>query len=148
MKVVLRADMIGVGKRGDMVDVADGYARNYLIPGGQAIIATEGITAQAAAMRRSRDLRDAKDRESAETVAQKLVPMTITIPARAGREGRLFGSVTAQDVVGAVEEQAGVALDRHKLQMHDAIKAVGTHEVRVRLHPDVEFQLMVEVVGS
>lgn len=148
MKVVLRADMIGVGKRGDMVDVADGYARNYLIPGGQAIVATEGITSQAGAMRRARDLRDAKDREAAETVAQKLVPMTITIPARAGREGRLFGSVTVQDVVAAVEDQAGVVLDRHKLQLHEAIKAVGSHEVRVRLHPDVEFQLMVEVVPS
>lgn len=148
MKVVLRADTIGVGKRGDMVDVADGFARNFLIPTGAAIPATDGISAQAASMRRARDLRDAKDREAAETVAQKLVPMTITIPARAGREGRLFGSVTATDIVEAVEAQAGVVLDRHKLQVHEAIKSLGTHEFRVRLHPDVEFQLAVEVVAS
>lgn len=148
MKVVLRSDVIGVGKRGDIVEVADGFARNRLIPSGEAIVASNGIAAQAASMRRARDLKDAKDREAAETVAQRLVPMTITIPARAGREGRLFGSVTSVDIVEAVEQQAGVALDRHRLQSHEPIKAVGSHEIRVRLHPDVEFQLSVEVVPS
>jgi large subunit ribosomal protein L9 len=148
MKVVLRSDTIGVGKRGDIVDVSDGFARNFLIPGGSAIAATDGIAAQAQSMRRARDFRDVKDREAAESVAQKLVPMTITIAARAGREGRLFGSITAQDIVDAVETQAGVVVDRHKLQSHDAIKTTGTHEVRVRLHPDVEFQLAIEVVPS
>lgn len=148
MRVVLRSDVIGVGKRGDVVEVADGYARNFLIPGGDAILASPGIAAQASAMRRARDLRDAKDREAAESVAQRLVPLTITIPARAGREGRLFGSVTPQDIVAAVEEQAGVVLDRHRLASHDPIKSVGSHAVRVRLHPDVEFQLTLEVVAS
>jgi large subunit ribosomal protein L9 len=99
-------------------------------------------------MRRARDFRDVKDREAAESVAQRLVPMTITISARAGREGKLFGSITAQDIVEAVESQAGVVVDRHKLQSHDAIKTTGTHEIRVRLHPDVEFQLAIEVVSS
>lgn len=148
MKVVLRSDTIGVGKRGDIVDVSDGFARNFLIPGGAAIAATDGIASQAQAMRRARDFRDVKDREAAESVAQRLVPMTITISARAGREGKLFGSITAQDIVEAVESQAGVVVDRHKLQSHDAIKTTGTHEIRVRLHPDVEFQLAIEVVPS
>ena len=145
MKVVLRADTIGVGKRGDIVDVADGFARNFLIPGGSAIAATDGIAHQAQSMRRARDLRDVKDREAAETVAQKLVPMVINISARAGREGKLFGSITAQDIVDAVAAQAGVVVDRHTLQSHDTIKTTGIHEVRVRLHPDVEFQLTIEV---
>lgn len=148
MKVVLRADTIGVGKRGDIVDVADGFARNFLIPGGAAIAATDGIAQQAQSMRRARDLRDVKDREAAETVAQKLVPMTITISARAGREGKLFGSITAQDIVDAVQTQAGVVVDRHKLQSHDTIKTTGMHELRVRLHPDVEFQLTIEVAAA
>ena len=148
MKVVLRSDTIGVGKRGDIVEVADGFARNFLIPGGAAIAATDGIAAQAQSMRRARDFRDVKDREAAESVAQRLVPMTITIAARAGREGKLFGSITAQDIVDAVESQAGVVVDRHKLQSHDAIKTTGVHEIRVRLHPDVEFQLAIEVVPS
>ena len=148
MKVVLRSDTIGVGKRGDIVDVADGFARNFLIPGGAAIAATDGIAHQAQSMRRARDLRDVKDRESAETVAQKLVPMIISISARAGREGKLFGSITAQDIVDAVAAQAGVVVDRHKLQSHDTIRTTGTHEVRVRLHPDVEFQLTIEVAAA
>ncbi len=148
MKVVLRDDVHGIGKRGDIVDVSDGYARNYLLPGGQALRATEGIANQAASMRRARDLRDAKDREGAETIARKLVPMVIRIPARAGAEGRLFGSVTNADVVAAVHEQAGVDLDRRRLLTEEPIKALGVHEVGVRLHSDVVFQLTVEVVAQ
>ena len=148
MRVVLRTDVDGVGKKGDILDVADGYARNYLIPRGRAIKATEGVVAQAAAMRRSRDLKDAKDREGAETVARTLVPMVIRIPARAGSEGRLFGSITAQDVVEAVSAQAGVELDRRKLHMDEPIKTIGTHHVPVRLHTDVQFPVTIEVVAG
>jgi len=146
MKLVLRADVAGIGKRGDIVDVADGHARNFLVPTGKAIFATDGVAGQAASMRRSRDLRDARDREGAEAIAQKLVPMVITIPARAGREGRLFGSVTPADVVDAVHEQAGLVIDRHKFLDHEPLKTLGTHEIGVRLHSDVEFRLTVEVV--
>jgi len=147
VKLVLRSDVSGLGKRGDLIDVADGYARNYLIPGGQAIAATPKIEEQAKSMRRSRDVKDARDREGAETVARKLVPMVIKIPARAGPEGRLFGSVTTQDVVEAVLEQAGVVLDRRRV-VGDAIRSVGTHEVGVRLHPEVEFRITLEVVPA
>ena len=148
MRVVLRSEVPGVGKRGDIVEVADGHARNYLVPTGRAIVATKGIAAQAAAMRRSRDLRDAKDREAAVTVAQRLVPAVITVPARAGREGRLFGSVTAGDVVEAVEAQTGIALDRRRILGFEPIKSVGVHEIAVRLHPEVEFRVTVEVVPA
>ena len=146
MKLVLRADVENVGKKGDIVDVADGYGRNFLIPKGHAIPATKGVEAQAAAMRRSRDVKDAKDREAAETVARTLVPAVITIPARAGAEGRLFGSVTATDVADAVTAQTGVALDRRTLHLDEPIKTLGTHEVPVRLHNDVQFRIHVEVV--
>jgi large subunit ribosomal protein L9 len=148
VKVVLRADVTDVGKRGDIVNVADGFARNYLIATGRAIRATDGIVAQAASMRRSRDITDANDRGAAEAVAQQLVAQVISIPARAGREGRLFGSVTASDIVGAVENQSGIAIDRHKLVIREPIKAVGVHTVSVRLHVDVEFELSVDVVAS
>lgn len=148
MKLVLRSDVNGLGKRGDVVDVADGYARNHLIPGGQAIPATPRIEQQAKSMRRSRDVKDARDREGAETVARKLVPMVIKIPARAGAEGRLFGSVTTQDVVEAVHQQAGVTLDRRRLTTEEAIRSIGVHEVAVRLHPEVEFRVTVEVVPA
>lgn len=148
MKVVLRTDVDGVGKKGDILEVADGFARNFLIPKGRAIKATDGVVNQAAAMRRSRDLKDAKDREGAETVARTLVPLVIKINARAGTEGRLFGSITAQDIVDAVAAQSGVDLDRRKLQMDDPIKTVGTHQVPVRLHSDVQFPVTIEVVTS
>lgn len=148
MRVVLRADVTNVGKRGDICEVADGFARNFLLPKGQAIKATDGVVSQAASMRRARDIKDAKDREAAETVARKLVPAVIRIPARAGPEGRLFGSVTAGDVVDAVGAQTGVVLDRRRLHLDEPIKSLGTHEVPVKLHTDVEFRVTVEVVAG
>ena len=148
MRIVLRSDLANLGKRGDTIEVADGYGRNYLLPKGLAIPATRGGEAQANAMRRSRDLRDARDREAAETVARTLVPMVIRIPAKAGSEGKLFGSVTANDITEAVEAQAHVVLDRRRLHLDDPIKALGTHEVPVKLHADVEFRVTVDVVRA
>ena len=148
MRVVLRADVDNVGKKGDVLDVADGFGRNYLVPKGLAMVAAKGAVAQAAAMRRSRDVKDARDRESAEVVARELVASVIRIPMKAGAEGRLFGSVTAADVVDAVQTQAGVELDRRRLHLTEPIKSLGTHEVPVKLHTDVEFQITVEVVAQ
>jgi large subunit ribosomal protein L9 len=148
MRIVLRTDMADVGKRGDICEVADGYARNFLLPKGHAIVATPGVEAQAAAMRRSRDLRDARDREAAESVARKLVAAVIRITARAGAEGKLFGSVTAADVTQAVAEQTGVELERRRLRLEEPIKSLGTHEVPVKLHSDVEFRVTVEVTKA
>lgn len=145
MKVVLRADITDIGKRGDIVDVADGYARNFLIPGGKAILATDGILGQAESMRKKRDVADAKEREAAEVVARTLVPAVIKIKAKSGNEGKLFGSVTPADIVAAVLEQTGVELDRRKLAHHEPIKTVGTHEIPVQLHSDVKFQITLEV---
>ncbi len=150
MRLVLRSDLDKVGKRGDIVDVADGYARNFLLPKGHAIVANAGVTAQANAMRRARDLKDARDREAAELVARKLVPMIIRIPARAGSgsQAKLFGSITSADVADAVAEQANVTLDRRRLRLDEPIKSLGTHEVPVKLHSEVEFRVTVEVVRA
>ena len=148
MKIVLRADVDNVGKKGDILEVADGFARNFLLPKGHAIKATDGVVEQAASMRRSRDLKDAKDREAGETIARKLVPMVIKVSARAGGEGKLFGSITSQDVVAAVAEQAGVELDRRKVHLDDPIRTVGTHEIPVKLHADVQFRITLEVSKS
>ena len=111
-------------------------------------MANRGIEGQAAAMRRSRDLKDAKNRESAEAIARKLVPIVFRIEARSGSEGRLFGSVTAADIIEAVNRQSGVELDRRRLVLDETVKTLGTHEVGVRLHPEVEFRLTFEVVSS
>jgi large subunit ribosomal protein L9 len=147
MKVLLRRDVDGVGKRGDIIDVSGGFARNHLLPAGKAVPATAGIASQAEAMRRSRDLRDAKDRESSETVARLLVGTTVTVPARASGD-RLFGSVSAADIVSHIERQVGAVIDRKDVVLDEPIKTVGPHSVRVELVGGVEFDLMVEVVAE
>jgi large subunit ribosomal protein L9 len=148
MKVVLRSDVDGVGRRGDIVEVAGGFARNFLLPQGRAIVATDGVTEQAAAMRKSRDLREARDRETAEAQAAALVGKVITLTARAGSGGRLFGSITAADVAAGVLEQAGVEIDRRHIELEEPIKVVGTREVPVTLFAGVTAALTVDVVAG
>jgi len=147
VKIILRADIDGVGKRGDICDVADGYARNFLVPKGLAMKASDGASAQAASMRRARDQKDAKARAAAEEVATKLVPTRITITARAGSEGRLFGSITTSDIAEAVETQTGIRVDRRDLRLDEPIKALGEYSVPARLHPEVEFPISIDVVS-
>jgi large subunit ribosomal protein L9 len=147
MKVLLRSDIDGVGKRGDIIDVSGGFARNHLLPAGKAIVAGPGLESQAAAMRRSRDLRDARDHESSETVARTLVGNPITLSARA-TGGRLFGSVSAADIVRQVEEQTGAVIERKDLVLDEPIKTVGEHSVRVELVGGVVFELTVDVVAE
>ena len=148
MKVILRSDISGLGKRGDIVDVADGHGRNYLLPRGLAITASDAAQSQAAAMRRRRDLRDAADREAAQTIASTLVAKTIDIKVKSGAEGRLYGSVTAADVAAAVNSQTGIEIDRKKISVPDHIKTLGEHSVTVRLHHDVQFAINVNVVSK
>lgn len=147
MRVILRSDHKGLGKRGDIIDVSEGHARNFLLPKGLAFKASDGAVSQATSMRRARDLRDSQDREAAQTVASALVAKTITIKAKSGTEGRLFGSVTAADVAEAVATQTNIQLDRKKLHV-DHIKTTGTFQVSVKLHQDVEFPITVEVVAK
>ena len=148
MQVILLERVEKLGQMGDEVKVKDGFARNFLIAKGMAFRATDGVVVQAQAMRRSRDLKDARDREAAQTIARTLVPKVITIAAKAGAEGKLFGSVTASDVAAAVAKQAGVELDRRRLHLDEPIKTLGTHTVPVKLHADVEFPVTVEVVRA
>lgn len=146
MNLILREDIAGLGKRGDIVTVADGHARNYLLPRGLAFAATDGAIAQANAMRRRRDLREAADRDSARTVAEALAAKPLTIKAKAGNEGRLFGSVTTADIAAALAKQASVTLDRKKI-VSQPIRTVGAHTAVVRLHADVEVAIKINVVA-
>ena len=148
MQVILRNDVDGLGKRGDIVEVAAGHARNFLFPHGHAMTATAGAVAQAAKMRRARDLRDASDREAATTVASTLVPKVITITAKAGSEGKLFGSVTTSDIVEAIEEQTGIKLDRKVIHVDEQIKTLGGHTATASLHSSVSFPVTLEVVAA
>ncbi|MFZ8997296.1 MAG: 50S ribosomal protein L9 [Ilumatobacteraceae bacterium] len=147
MQVILRNDIAGLGKRGDIVDVADGHARNFLLPKGHAIMASAGAVAQAAKMRRARDLRDASDREAATTVATTLVPKVITISAKA-HDDKLFGSVHDADIVAAVRAQTGIELDRKVITIDEPIRTIGQHRVTASLHADVSFPITLEVVAE
>ncbi len=148
MKVILRSDISGVGKRGDIVNVADGHARNYLFPRGLAIVASDGAMDQASKMRKARDLREAKDRDDAIAQSNILASKVITVVGKAGNEGRLFGSITAADIATAVAKQTGVEIDRRKVVVGDHIKTLGDHEVTVRLHSDVDAVLKISVTAG
>ena len=145
MRVVLRDDVESLGNKGDLVDVADGYARNYLVPRGLALKATAGIQKQADAMRRNREARDRRDREAAQALAAQFEGRTISIKARAGGEGRLFGSVTSVDVADAVLQQTGAEIDRRRIDLAEPLKELGPVDLSVRLHPDVVATIHVVV---
>lgn len=147
MKVVLRDDVESLGHKGDLVDVADGYARNFLVPRGLALRASKGVQKQADAMRRSRDARDNREREAAQAIANQLAP-TVRLEARAGEGGRLFGSVTTADIAAAVQAQLGVEVDRRDISLDEPLKELGEREIDVKLHRDVSATLRVEVVAS
>ena len=148
MRLILREDVAAVGKKGDIVDVADGYGRNYLLPKGLALRSSPGAESQAGSMRRSRDVKDLAARGAAEEVAKSLVSSPVVIAARTGPEGKLFGSVTAGEIADAIAAQTGVTIDRRQLHLSEPIRSIGTHTVPAKLHADVEFPVTVEVVAS
>lgn len=148
MKILLREDVDNLGKKGDLVEVADGYARNFLVPRGLALRATPGHQKQSDAMRRNRGARDRREREAAQELAAQFEGRTITIKARAGGEGKLFGSVTNADIADAVEKQTGAAIDRRKITLDEPLKELGGVDLQVRLHPDVIANLRVEVEAA
>jgi len=147
VKVVLRSDVENLGTKGDLVEVRDGYARNFLVPRGLAIAATPGAERQAAAMRRNREAREARDRAAAAELAETLASRRVEVGARAGEGGRLFGSVTTADIAEAVAAQLEVEIDRRRIGLDEPIKELGEHELPVRLHTDVEAVLRISVVA-
>ena len=148
MKILLTHEVSGLGAAGDVVEVKDGFARNYLVPQGLAIVATRGVAKQAADIKRARAARGARDLTHAQEIAAALGSVSVTLPARAGKEGRLFGSVTTADVVSAVTAAGGPSLDKRTVEIPSPIKAVGSYSVMVKLHADVTSTLQVEVVAS
>ena len=148
MQVLLRRDVKGIGRRGDIVTVSSGHARNYLIPNGLAVEATDGAVAQAASLKKSRDLREAADRESARAIAAQFAAEPLVITAKAGSTGKLFGSVTAADIAEAIERQFRVVVDRKHLSIASPIREVGNHSVTVALYADVRGTITVEVRAS
>jgi large subunit ribosomal protein L9 len=149
MKLILTADVPNLGAPGEIVEVKDGYGRNYLLPRKMAIVATRGAEKQVAAITRAQKSRQIRDLGHAKEVAGTLGDLKIVIKAKAaGDSGRLFGSVTAADVVEAVRAAGGPPLDKRAVEVSSQIKTIGSHPVTVRLHPDVTTELAVNVVAS
>lgn len=148
MKLILLSDIPDLGHRGDVVDVADGYARNFLLPKKHAIKATEGAIAQAEALRRARAEAERQKKEEAERIATQLVGTRVVLAAQAGDEGKLYGSIGVSDVIEGIKKFTGVELDRKAVEIPEPIKAIGLHEVRVRLHPEVEFPVTIDVIPA
>ena len=148
MKIVLREDVENLGHKGDLVDVADGYARNFLVPRGLAMKATRGGVAQAEAMRRNRAAREERDRGEAQELAGRLTANKVVVTARAGEGGKLFGSITSADLADAIAKQAGAEIDRRSIQLAEPLKELGETEVAVKLPAEVTASVPVEVVAE
>jgi large subunit ribosomal protein L9 len=148
MKLILTREVAGLGLAGDIVEVADGYGRNFLVPRGAAITWTKGAEKQIAQIKRVRDAREIRDLGHAREIKTDLEKLTVTLTARAGKDGRLFGSITAADIATAVKEAGGPTLDRKRIRIDEHIKSTGSHTVTVDLHPDVvaSIPLIVEAV--
>ena len=148
MKLILTQDVTGLGAPGDVVEVAPGYGRNYLVPQGLAIQATRGAEKQIATIRRAREVREVRDLGHAKEIQGQLSGLSVRLPARSGEGGRLFGSVTSADVVEAVQKAGGPKLDRRLISLPSPIKSLGSHTVTVKVHPEVEATVRLEVVSA
>ena len=148
MKVLLRSDVRGLGRRGDIVVVKSGYARNFLLPSGAALVASDETEKQATLMRKSRDILDARSREAAETQKALIEQATITIEARASANGRLFGSIGETDIVNAIRTATGISLDRHAIFLAEHLKDVGPASATATLFDGVTATVNVEVVAK
>jgi len=147
IEVILREDIKTLGRAGEMVRVKPGYARNYLLPQGLAYEATEGNKKRIAAETRVRATRTQAERAEAERFATTLAGVTLPLSGKAGEEGKLFGSITSQDIADALS-RAGHTVDRRRIELEHPIKAVGEHTVTIRLHPEVHAELRVSVVAE
>ncbi len=148
MKLILISDVGELGKRGDVVDVADGYARNFLLPKKKAVKANDGALAQAESIREARVEAERKAKDEAEKIATQLVGTRVVLAAQAGDEGQLYGSVSVADVVEGIRRFAGVDLDKKHVEIPKAIKSIGLHEVNVNLHPEVQFPVTLDIIPA
>jgi large subunit ribosomal protein L9 len=146
MKIILQKEVGKLGAVGDVVEVKDGFARNYLLPRGLAIQATRGALQHIERMKTAQEARAAKGKQEAEALAAKVTKTPVQIPAPVGEEGRLFGSVTAERIAEAVSATLGQELDRRRIMLEEPIRSTGTHEVQIHLHPEVNATLTVFVV--
>jgi large subunit ribosomal protein L9 len=147
MKVILKQDVKGLGREGDLKEVKDGYARNFLLPTGKALVADKGAVTNWERHREQREERDRSVRADAEATAERLRELKLQVPVKAGEKGRLFGAVTAHQIADLIREE-GIELDRHALHLREPIKALGDYKIDVRIMPGVEAAVAVSVVAQ
>jgi large subunit ribosomal protein L9 len=147
MKIILQKEVEKLGAPGDVVDVADGYARNFLIPRGMAAPASKGAIRHADRLHQAHEKRMRADLDAAQAIADRLAAASLRVPAKAGEDGRLFGSITVQHLAEEIEKMVGVPIDRRHLEA-EPIRSTGTHEITVNLHPQVKATVTVEVVAQ
>jgi large subunit ribosomal protein L9 len=148
MKLILTQEVSNLGAAGDVVEVKDGYGRNYLMPRGFAIRWTKGAEKQIDTIKNARSARDVRDVSHAEEIKSRLEALTVQIKSHAGSTGRLFGAVTVADIADAVKAAGGPDIDKRRIQVDNPIKTVGSHQVRVRIHDDVSADLALNVVHA
>lgn len=148
LKVVLTKDVPGKGKAGDVVNVADGYARNYLFPREMAVAASQDKMKELAIRRKAREAKENKIEQKARALAARLDKLKIIVKAKQGEGGKLFGSVNNKDMADALAVQHKIKLDRKKLVVKESIKHLGVYNITAKLHPDVQVKVIVEVVGE
>jgi large subunit ribosomal protein L9 len=148
MKLILTQEVTGLGAPGDVVEVAGGYGRNYLVPRGLAMRWTRGGEKQIELIKRARSARDIRGLGDAKEAAGRLGALKVKLQVRAGGSGRLFGSIGPADIVAAVRTAGGPELDKRRIEVRNPIKTVGVHRVSVRLHPEVTASLDIEVTGG
>ncbi|GAA4618007.1 50S ribosomal protein L9 [Actinoallomurus liliacearum] len=148
MKLILTQQVAGLGAPGEVVEVKDGYGRNYLIPRGFGIQWTRGAEKQIDSIRKARAAREIASVEQAEAISKDLQKLKVRLRTRAGESGRLFGAVTPADIAGAVKASGGPELDKRRIEVRNPIKTVGSHEVAVRLHPEVSAKISLEVLAG
>jgi large subunit ribosomal protein L9 len=148
MKLILTQEVSGLGAPGDVVEVAGGYGRNYLVPRGLAMRWSRGAEKQIESIKRARAAREIRSVEDAKAAAERLAGLRVRLQTRAGSGGRLFGSISTADIAAAVKNAGGPELDRRKIEVGNPIKTIGAHQVAVRLHPEVSANVEVEVVGA
>ncbi|MFG2165379.1 50S ribosomal protein L9 [Micromonospora chersina] len=146
MKIILTQEVSGLGAPGDIVEVKDGYGRNYLLPQGFAIAWTKGAEKQVTVIKRARSAREIRDLDHANEVKAQIEGLKVSLKARAGDGGRLFGSVTSAEIVDAVKAAGGPTLDRRRLELPSHIKSLGAYPVSIRLHPEVTAKFDLNVV--
>jgi large subunit ribosomal protein L9 len=148
VKLILTQEVSGLGAPGDVVEVKDGYGRNYLVPRGLAMGWTRGAEKQIGTIKRAREVREVRDVGHAQEIKNQLERLSVKVSARAGEGGRLFGSVTVADVVEAVKASGGPDIDKRRIELPAQIKTVGAHQVTVRLHPDIAATIALDVVPA